>query len=144
MQVSNVNFREIVHLIHEDIRHILIISYSSHHLKISDYKSMVCISFHESVKSLSSNLMRMEIFDIILIIGIILKCSISIFILLGLTKEKFNFSMSCTSLWSMFFFQLWVIFSHGTFLLQISQQYKLQYHLVSKKILVGNFMSVQI
>ena len=37
---------------------------------------MVCISFHESVKSLSSNLMRMEIFDIILSIGIILKCSI--------------------------------------------------------------------
>ena len=125
MQVSNVNFRKIVHSTHEDIRHcqkiyrlsIMIISCSSHHLKISDYKSMVCISFHESVKSLSSNLMRMEIFDIILSIGIILKCSISIFILLGLTKEKFNSSMSCISLWSMFFFQLWVIFSHGTFLI---------------------------
>ena len=125
MQVSNVNFRKIVHSIHEDIRHCQKIFYmddyeiscSSHHLKISDYKSMVCISFHESVKSLSSNLLRMEIFDIILSIGIILKCSISIFILLGLTKEKFNSSMSCISLWSMFFFQLWVIFSHGTFLI---------------------------
>ena len=118
MQVSNVNFRKIVHSIHEDIRH-MIISCSSHHLKISDYKSMVCISFHESVKSLSSNLMRMEIFDIILSIGIILKCSISIFILLGLTKEKFNSSMSCISLWSMFqcsFFSCGLYFPMGHFL----------------------------
>ena len=52
---------------------------------------MVCISFHESVKSLRNNPIRIEIRDIIVIVSIILKCSIFIIILLELMKEKIQF-----------------------------------------------------